>query len=226
MSHHQINPLAGWKPDSTAVLLASGPSLTPEQIEYIRPRRAFGDLWVGGVNDAYRICPFLDLLYAADDGWWQHHADSLAVAPWTIKACYVPSGGEGRERTPADIAAMRERLDLRCIPGTQAPGISLNPSTVHLGQHSGFQLLNIAIQAGAKRIILLGFDYRLADDGARHWFGDHPAHLNRDSPYQRFMYELEHAAPGIRDAGVEVVNCSPGSALRCFPHARLEDAIE
>jgi predicted peroxiredoxin len=40
------------------------------------------------------------------------------------------------------------------------------------------------------------------------------------------MYELEHAAPGIAAAGVEVINCSPGTALRCFRQARLEDAIE
>jgi hypothetical protein len=224
--HHRINPLAGWKPDSTAVLIASGPSLTPAQIEYIRPRRAFGDLWVGGVNDAYRICPFLDLLYAADEAWWQHHADDLQVAPFTVKACYVPAACEGGEQPPQATADLRARLDLRPIPGLQAAGISLDPAAIHLGQHSGFQLINIAIQAGAKRIALLGFDYRLADDGARHWFGDHPDHLNRDSPYQRFMYELEHAAPGIAAAGVEVINCSPGSALRCFRQARLEDAIE
>jgi hypothetical protein len=135
--HHRINPLAGWKPDSTAVLIASGPSLTPAQIEYIRPRRAFGDLWVGGVNDAYRICPFLDLLYAADEAWWQHHADDLQVAPFTVKACYVPAACEGGEQPPQATTDLRARLDLRPIPGLQAAGISLDPAAIHLGQHSG-----------------------------------------------------------------------------------------
>ena len=212
----KINPLIGIWAGRTVALIASGPSLTPSQIEYLAPRHAFGDLVVAGVNDAYRICPFLDLLYAADERWWDLHHNQ-ATAP--IRATYIP--GAGPEPDGEHVA----RYNLVGIPGRAEPGLSPVPDYVHLGQHSGFQLINLTIAAGAARILLLGFDCRL-DGDRRHWFGDHPAELNRDSPYNRFRYEIEYAAPAIAARGVQVVNCSPGSALTCFPIADLAAALE
>ena len=215
MHRPKTNQLAGIWPGRTAVLIASGPSLTAAQVEALAGPHAFGDIVVAGVNDAYRICPFLDLLYAADDRWWFAHG---VEARAKIRAAYVP--GDGNEPPGPHI----DRFDLVPIPGRHEGGISPSDEFVHLGQHSGFQLLNIAVNAGVRRVLLLGYDYRIGAAG-RHWFGDHPDGLNRDSPYDRFRYELEYAAPGIAARGVEVVNCSPGSALTCFPRADILDVL-
>lgn len=217
MPPQTTNPLAGIWPSSTAVLIAGGPSLTAGQVEYLRPRHARGDIRVAGVNDAYRICDFLDLLYAADERWWQAHPHAQA----DLRAIHVtapPGDATASNPTLAGLGLIR-------IPGRAAPSISTDPSHIHLGMNSGFQLLNIAVQAGATRIILLGYDMAMGPDGRRHWFGDHPPGLNRDSPYNKFAACFYAAAADIAAAGTEVINASPGSALRCFQAQRLEDAL-
>jgi hypothetical protein len=211
----KINRLAGIWPNSTVVLIAGGPSLTPDQVEYLRPRHAFGDIKVAGVNDAYRICNFLDLLYGADARWWDAHPDAARVA---MRATYV----DPREPPGPHLA----KYDLLGIPGEYGAGISTDPRRIHLGYNSGFQLLNIAVQAGARRILLLGYDCQRGEDGRRHWFGDHPEPMNLDSPYGRFAYEADFAAASIKAAGVEVINCSTRTALVNYPRQPITEALE
>lgn len=96
------------------------------------------------------------------------------------------------------------------------PGISLDPLYIHQGGNSGFQALNLAVHWGAKKIELHGFDMRRVGN-KQHWFGDHPKELVRDLNFERCIRAFEEAAPQLRELGVEVVNHTPGSAIRCFP---------
>lgn len=74
------------------------------------------------------------------------------------------------------------------------------------------------------RIILLGYDMRLID-GKRHFFGAHPRGLEEPSPYDKFIRAFETAVPQLQQLGVEVVNCTPGSALHCFPQRPLAETL-
>jgi len=40
---------------------------------------------------------------------------------------------------------------------------------------------------------------------------------------ERFIPAIEALKPGLDKAGISVVNCTPGSALTCFPIMSLED---
>lgn len=57
---------------TTFVCIASGPSLTAEQVEYVRGKAA-----VIAVNDNYRLAPWAFHVYACDRSWWNHHAASV-----------------------------------------------------------------------------------------------------------------------------------------------------
>lgn len=162
------------------------------------------------VNDAWRLAPWADLLYACDFAWWDHHGG-------------VP-----------DFRGAKVSQDQRCplkwpeilrIRGEHRPGLSLDPDCIHFGSNSGYQALNLAVLLGAKRIVLLGFDMKPAPDGRRHWFGNHPGALHRHSPYGDWIRNFRTTLPDLERAGVEVINCTPGSALDCFPSARMEDVI-
>jgi hypothetical protein len=48
----------------TAVLVASGPSLCPSDVDRVRGRAR-----VIAVNDGYRLAPWADVLYACDRRW-------------------------------------------------------------------------------------------------------------------------------------------------------------
>lgn len=102
--------------------------------------------------------------------------------------------------------------------------ISLHSNGVATGQNSGYQAINIAVLAGATRIILLGYDMQHAADGRQHWFGDHPV-KERAGVFSAFLHNFRKAAPVLAKLGVEVINCSPGSALDCFKHEKIESVL-
>ena len=69
---------------------------------------------------------------------------------------------------------------------------------------------------GATRLLLLGFDMR-----GSHYFGPHPEPLNNTSP-ERFKV---HMGQFRRWNGCQVLNCTKGSALQCFPFMDIREAL-
>lgn len=197
-----------WEGETVAIL-ASGPSLNGDEVDSLR-----GRCKVVAVNDSWRLCPWADMLYAADHRWWQYHnyVSWFRGERWT------------QHKGVAEWSAVARENGLTVINSANAPGISFNPSIIHTGSNSTFQALNIAVLQGCTKILLLGLDCRQID-GKRHWFGDHPGKLNRDSPYSLFIDAFNAAAPQLTDAGIEVINCSLESAVDCFLKQRLEEVL-
>jgi hypothetical protein len=83
------------------------------------------------------------------------------------------------------------------------------------GGNSGFQALNLAVQLGARRILLAGFDF-----GGKHWHEDHPAALRNPSQVQfdHWRGHFDGAADTLRQWGVAVANLSRLSTLQAFPY--------
>jgi hypothetical protein len=187
-----------------AICIASGPSLTKEDVDYCHGR---GRVYV--VNDCYKLAPWADVLYACDDTWWIHHKG-------------VPEF-KGRKYTIDKNAAAK--YGLRLVQSTWREYFTLANDTIAQGRNSGFQAMNLAALHGHKKIILLGYDMKPAANGERHWFGEHPPGLIRDSNYLAWRKHWSRAAPIIKAAGIEVVNCTRDSAIDCFPKMKLEDVF-
>jgi hypothetical protein len=96
--------------------------------------------------------------------------------------------------------------------------------TIGWGGNSGFGALNLAVQFGAKRIVLVGFDMRL--DKGLHWHGAHAGlHNPNDRNVARWRRVIDGAAPTLKALGVEVLNASPISALQAYPKVDFMEAI-
>lgn len=208
-------PLTRLWPQSTVVLIANGPSLTLAQVATVRRAWGEGRCRVLGVNDAYRIAPWIDALYAADASWWEYHAKDARATNIPFMFCQdeITSEKWGLWWTPGPN---RDRP-------TQPAGISTDPARIHYGDHSGFQALNIAVHLGASRILLLGYDCRRTPK--THWFGDHPPELQRDTHYENFAHHYGRAKPQLDELGIEVINCAKGSAIDCFRRAMVGDVL-
>lgn len=89
--------------------------------------------------------------------------------------------------------------------------------------NSGFHMLNLAVQMLPRRIALVGFDMTVAH--GVHWHGDHPDGLNnpREAHTERWRAKFDAAADAIEALGIDVINCSPISALRNYRFADLEE---
>ena len=150
------------------------------------------------------------MLYACDLKWWRWHYKGVAQRSPTLRVTSDPEA-------PKEFAD----LGLRYIAGKHAPGFSTDPRVIHFGRNSGYQAINIALLAGAKRVLLLGFDHRHVQ-GASHWFGDHPDKLR--SIYDTWLQETwSTVQPELLPA--EVINCTPGSALTVFRLSELRNEI-
>ena len=202
---------------ATAVLIGGGPSLTREQVAQVElvceQRRA---LRVIAVNDAYRLAPFADICYFADSEWWGWHKDRPDFQAFAGQKCSISDSG-GNIKDPAVHI-------LRNANGRgHSFGLSLDAKQIVTGSNSGYQALNIAVLAGAKTILLLGFDAR-EPTGKTHWFGDHPKR-EPIAAYAEYRKAFSAGESAILAAGVKVVNCSPGSAIDSLPKMDLEDAL-
>lgn len=114
-------------------------------------------------------------------------------------------------------------MRVRCRVGVNR--LLLGGDEVGWGGNSGFQALNLAVNFGARRIILIGYDMQIAN--GVHWHGRHGSGLNNpaESNVRAWRRHFGSIAGHLADLGVEVVNASRETALTCFPRARIEDAL-
>lgn len=177
---------------------ASGQSLTREQLDACRA--AGYRLMV--VNDAWRLAPWADWMFAADRSWWEIHGAAtkgFRGERWTL----------GDEQHPKPWQA-----GLKLVRRGGSGPIPANAN------NSGLMALFLAVQRfGATDVVLLGYDMQ-----GDHFFGPHPPKLRRRSNFPKFIRTFNEHAPHLLKRA-RVVNCTPGSALKCFPMISLEEAL-
>lgn len=219
--------------DQVVIVIGGGPSLTPEQIERVGAWRERERIRCIAVNDAYLIAPFSDLLYFADGAWWRWHAQGiprlkLGMTRGMVREAFEDFRGERCSLESSRAMICDERVHFlrnRDRPHHRA-AISTEPDRVGSGRHSGFQALNVAILSGARRVALIGFDGRPNPlDGETHWHG---GHLTTPHPaaWDLIQRSFNDARDAIAATGVDVVNCSPGSAINAFRAIALEQVLE
>lgn len=84
--------------------------------------------------------------------------------------------------------------------------------------NSGVLALECAKRKGATRILLAGFDMH-----GSHFFGKYTNGLSNTSEAKRRTHLAQYASWSRANKAIEVFNCTEGSALTCFPMARLDD---
>lgn len=100
-----------------------------------------------------------------------------------------------------------------------------NWGVIGWGSNGGFQAVNLAVQFGASRIVLVGFDMSL--EKGTHWHGRHASPLNnpKQAAVDKWRIELDAQAPVLASMGIEVLNASPHSRLTAFRRVPLLEAI-
>lgn len=112
------------------MVLATGESITSEQVEYVRHHHELGQCKVVAVSDAYLLAPWAECLVSNDSNWWRNHPSAMSFSGRKFCAAFFP----GTEKIKTD-----------------AFGHGIN---------SGLQGCRVAQMLGATRILLLGFDMR------------------------------------------------------------------
>lgn len=190
----------------TAIILASGLSLTAEQIEAALNS---GHHTIA-VNSTYEKALTADSMYAGDFLWWK------------FNSAHVRANFKGKAWTQDNSAAARWPWIHR-VRGCNREG--LGKDQIHNNGNSGVQALNLAYLWGYERIILLGFDMKLGPKGERHHHPDHPAPLVQNQTFDEWLHKLEKVARDFRATKCEVLNATPGSAMKCFELVDWKDYL-
>lgn len=164
------------------------------------------------------MAPWADVCYFADSEWWKWHKDRPDFQAFAGEKCSIQSTG-------MDIFAPEVHLLRNKTHPSNGVGLSLDTESLITGYHSGWQVVNISVLTGAALILLLGYDAREPESGGpSHWFGHHPKR-EPVAAYEKYRQSFKLGAGALRDAGVRVINCSPGSAIDAFPRMTLAEAL-
>lgn len=191
-------------PESTIAIFAGGPSLTLEDTLKCRPLRTIA------INNAYRMAPWADCLYAADRKWWDYYSDAQNFAGLKVSI------------------TKRNNPEIHAVGVAGREGLSEDPKMLMTGGNGGYQAMNLAFHLGARNILLLGYDMRFVDNKA-HWHEEHPPRLTPsvvNTFRKSFLPHFKAMAAAMKEKGICVYNCTPGSALNDFPKMGIYEAID
>jgi len=194
--------------------IGTGPSLTPEQIEVARAKgfRLFG------CNRVFLDVPDLEVMYAVNQGFWDRYIDRAREHPCEKWTTCLPAA---------------QKYGLNYLREKWGAGLCTEEKTIYHGHGSGYSLIGVAHKLGAERIILIGYDMKFPEGydgrqresgGKRHYFGEYEPELQH-WPKNPFT-DLLPLYREIHEQGlVEIINCSPGSALEdVIPSMDIRDA--
>lgn len=189
---------------STFVLIGGGPSLTDADVEFVHGTQTT----VIVINEAVRVAPWADILYAADRKWidWHDGVPGFNGYKYSIQS-------HDTTTRPGWIIMNNTGFD----------GLETASMGLRTGYNGGYQAIGLAYHLGAKRIILLGFDMKDATDGRTHWHAPHRDGLR--TPYAECLAAFETIVQPLAHAGVEVINCTRRTALTAFPCAPLTEVL-
>jgi hypothetical protein len=200
-----------WFPNwegETIALIGSGPTAKKAGVDQLQGRAK-----VIAINESWQLAPWADMLYACDGNWWKLHAGLQKFKG--LKLSY-------------DVDACNMfRLKRVFIPDRTSDEILLEPlGHVGAGGNSGFQALNLAVQFGGRRILLIGYDMRV--DLGEHWHPRHYPPLSNPHPNDnlpRWRRAIDKASKLFSQLGIEVINCSDVSMLKSYHKMTIEEAL-
>lgn len=158
---------------TVCVVLATGETLSPEQVAHVRTAHDEGRCKTIAVSDAYQLAPWAEAMVSNDMKWWQQHPDALKFA--------------GRKFCGADYKGTERLAPVPMFP---------------VGTNSGLQAMRVALLLGATRIILLGLDMKGSHYFGKHPAGlknSSPADFHRMlRQFQRWQSDAEviNCSPG------------------------------
>ncbi len=171
-----------------------------------------------GVNVAFMIGDWIDMVFFGDKGFFLRYQDQLAQFPG-IKVTCTHSGSKQDwiKFLPHDKEHVR--------------GISTIPSKVSWNGNSGAAAINLAAHTGAKRIILLGFDMTLGENKMQHWHDIYQRgkiesqERLRKIPFDRYLTGFKQIASDAGKLGIEILNASPQSKIKEFKKFTLKELL-
>lgn len=198
-----------WK-DETVFIIGGGPSLKTyvPDIDVLKDKKCIA------VNNAYQLAPFSPIMIFADHMWYGWHKETLKEFNG-IKFCGA-WGGNKKQYDESVIYLDRIKKD----------GLDFREGFI-CGNNTGYQAINLAINLGAKEIVLIGFDMGFDDKGNSNWHDDHKrkgrAGIYEDTMIPTFQSINDVLKDSNKD--VTIYNINSESNLKTFKFKKIEEFL-
>lgn len=197
-------------PEELIGLVTSGCAPPSSYSPYLKP---IHDRHVIGVNNAYMLGDWLDVLFFGDCGWYLVHR--LSIAKWPKLKVTCCNRFENRKIPSDGIKYLKKN-------SSHLHGLTSDPSKVSWNGNSGAAAINLAVHLGAGRIILLGFDMDMSG-GLSHWHPDHNA--KKSPPFHKHLKGFPAITADSEKLGIEIINASPESKIGSLRKVELSEVL-
>jgi hypothetical protein len=178
------------------------------------------DKHVIGVNVAYKIGDWVDAMFFGDISFLYAQSENLCNFSGLKLSCHHAAA-----KYPWVKFIEKDRDHPR--------GISSRPDRISWNANSGAAAISVAAWAGAKRILLLGFDMQLSADKMQHFHDeykrgkivDEGKRRKWDGAFNRHLIGFGQIAQDAKKMGIEILNVNPDSAINEFKKVNLRDVL-
>lgn len=183
------------------------------------------DKHVIGINVAFLIGDWIDVVFFGDSNFFNSYKLPLSNFPGLKMTC-----SPNKDHIPW----------IKFLPRNpkQKRGISKDASKVSWNYNSGAAAISIAANAGAKRIILLGFDMVLDAEENQHWhdlYNKKAQRANKNHrgtgkskplPFDRHLRGFDAIAEDAKKRGITIINASSNSRIEQFEKISVQELIK
>jgi hypothetical protein len=192
----------------------SPPSIYSPYMEYLHNKHVIG------INMAYHIGTWMDIIMFGDNGFFLREEQGLAAYPGLKVSCAPNS------RSEPWVKYVERDLE-------HPKGISEHPDKVSWNNNTGAAAISLAVHTGAKRIMLLGFDMKLNKNNNQHWHDlykkgpllKQDQRRARKLPFDRHLSGFPVIQQDAKRMKVEILNVCPDSDIMCLPKYTLKELI-
>jgi len=184
-----------------------------------------------GINNAYQIGDWIDIVFFSDASWYAAHRLELAKYSALKVSCSPRFQGTNTKDHYSGVKFLRK-------DSTRKLGIHENPKYISWNYNSGAGAISLAHHLGVKQIVLLGFDMQNDSTDTSHWHGYHVEKADRRArdrkkrtkkpprqAYNRHLRGWPTIAKHAKKLGIEVLNASPRSAIKSLPKTTVKDVL-
>jgi len=197
-------------------ILAGGPSLKGFDFSQLA-----GELTIG-INRVFEyFCPTINVAMDIDYYKWIHDGTYGPEALEKFKAYQGVKLWIDTRR-----AAVHGVFVVRGSRGITTQSLHTG---IYSGLHTGTGAISLAVALGANPIYLLGYDMGYGGGNGRrrsHFHDGHPKRRSTDRTFEIFRKNTDAYAEYLTGWGAQVINATPGSALKNFTAGKLPDDLE
>jgi len=184
--------------------------------------KALHNKHVIAINVLFLVGNWVDMLFFGDNKFYRAYRRQITAFPGMKLTCNTNFANNVFEKEKIKYVAKNRK---------QHYGISDDSKMVSWNKNSGAAAISVAANAGAKRIILLGFDMKLDEKGNQHCHTEyqnvkHMKPVQRKSlPFNRHLKGFGKIHRDAKERGIEILNANQESAITVFPKINIKEVL-